>query len=225
MEYIENKNFNIDLKKDCGFEINKEDLITVLNHTNDMLRLLPSTVYLALDYKSVSSIVGAIYCKMCEENLDCIVNPIEKGHPDVLPKNAVNDIDNEKKLRNYGIGLEIKCTVGSVEKKHEKNLQRINKLNGLTWQAHHREVDRLLAIVWDFVPSENGNSIFPKITGLFYSSDLEEDDWGAISGTSGRNTKVCGMKKSGREKLGSNWICILNDERYEKKYKKIMYIK
>ena len=152
---------------------------------------------------------------------EAIVNPIEKGHPDVIPKGG--ETSSEEELRNYPVGLEVKCTVGNITK--GANLRagqpRINALEGITWQAHHQEVKELLGLVWDFVKSEHEFN-HPKVTAVFYANNLTIDDWGNISGTEGRNTKVTGMKVSGKEKMGQGWVALIDDHLYKQIYQKIM---
>jgi hypothetical protein len=43
------------------------------------------------------------------------------------------------------------------------------------------------------------------ITGIYYSASLEVKDWGKISGKKGRNTKVTGMRASGK-RLPKYWF-------------------
>ncbi|OQX27882.1 MAG: hypothetical protein BWK80_03075 [Desulfobacteraceae bacterium IS3] len=128
-------------------------------------------------------------------------------------------------MRNYPEGLEIKCTVGNVEKGSdlETGQKRLSKLTSITWQAHHREVESLMGLVIDFAGSIKEGKLFPAIAGIFYSSELDMQDWGEISGTTGRNTKVTGMTASGKRKMGKGWVLILNDSGYINKYKKILY--
>lgn len=150
-----------------------------------------------------------------------MVNPIEKGHPDVIPKLA--DHPSEELLRNYPMGLEVKCTIGNT--RQGANLRagqpRIDCLEGITWQAHHREVKKLLGLVWDFIKSEHDFN-YPKITAIFYADNLVTDDWGNISGTEGRNTKVTGMTASGKIKMGQGWIALIDNQQYKKIYQKLM---
>jgi hypothetical protein len=150
-----------------------------------------------------------------------MVNPIEKGHPDVIPKAGENS--SEQELRNYPEGLEIKCTVGNITK--GANLRagesRIEALEGITWQAHHREVEKLMGLVWDFVPSQHDFN-YPKITAIFYANNLVADDWGEISGVNGRNTKVTGMRVSGKRKMGKGWVALIDSQSYVSSYQSIM---
>jgi hypothetical protein len=128
---------------------------------------------------------------------------------------------NEELLRNYPVGLEIKWTIGNI--KQGSNLRarqrRISELTGITWQAHHREVNHLLGFLWDFSDNING-FCYPNIVGVFFSDKLTMNDWGEISGTTGRNTKVTAMIKNGKEKMGSGWVIVLNSEDY---YTKIQH--
>lgn len=173
MNYKSNDDFAIDV----GFSVDANDIKQAVEQTNTILSDLPSNLFKSIDYKTTSAMIGAIFCNTVANLTDGIVNPIEKGHPDIIPASAADA--SEEALRNYQEGLEIKCTVGNITT--GANLRagetRIDNLTGITWQAHHREVEELLGIVWDFV--DNGQNFnHPAITGAFYSSELSEDDWG-----------------------------------------------
>lgn len=163
-----------------------------------------------------------MFCHSIANVTGAIVNPIEKGHPDVIPKEA-GENSSEELLRNYPVGLEIKCTVGNITK--GANLRagqpRFGSLEGITWQAHHREVKKLMGLVWDFVKSEHDFN-YPKITAIFHADNLVTDDWGQSIGTEGRNTKVTGMKSSGKQKMAQGWVALIDDQQYKKIYQKIM---
>lgn len=218
MTYLLNNGFH---QIYCGFQVNTEHILTSLEETSKILTILPSTLYKSIDYKTTSSIIGAIFCHNLANATGTIVNPIEKGHPDLIPKSGENA--SEEQLRNYPYGIEIKCTIGNIKK--GKNLRagttRINDLIGITWQAHHQEVRNLLGLIWDFV-QENGSFNYPKITGVFYCDNLVDNDWGAISGTSGRNTKVTSLTASGKLKMGQGWIALLNHLNYINTYQKLL---
>ncbi|MBD1922999.1 hypothetical protein H6F77_18255 [Microcoleus sp. FACHB-831] len=217
MTYRVNKNFKIY----CGFDVDGQHIITALSQTNNILETLPASVYKSIDYKTTSSIVGSIFCETLATATCSIVNPIEKGHPDIIPSAGINS--NEEVLRNYPAGLEVKSTVGNVTQ--GANLRagqtRIKSLNSITWQAHHREVRELLGLVWDFVKGVHEFN-YPKITAVFYANDLVIDDWGEISGTTGRNTKVTGMRVSGKLKMGKGWVAVLDDREYIVTYQKLL---
>lgn len=216
MTYIVNNQFNIN----CGFQVNSNHIEIALNQTNDFLETIPSTVYRSIDYKTTSSIIGSMFCQSIANITGAIVNPIEKGHPDVIP--SIGQSSSEELLRNYPEGLEVKCTVG-IKKGRDLRAgeTRVNVLTGITWQAHHQEVGKLLGIVWDFV-SSNQDFNYPKITAMFYANNLVTEDWGQISGTSGRNTKVTGMLSSGKSKMGQGWVALLDNQDYIETYQKIM---
>jgi len=212
---------NTDFEINCGFIVTGDSICQAVIQTNKILSDLPSTLYRSIDYKTTSAMIGSVFCDSLTNFTDAIVNPIEKGHPDLVPPAAAKCTEEE--LRNYPEGLEIKCTVGNIEK--GANLRagqtRINKMTGITWQAHHREVSELLGLVWDFV--EDGHQFnFPTITGAFFSDELCESDWGAISGTTGRNTKVTGMGASGKEKMGGGWVVLIDKEEYLSSYSRFL---
>ncbi|MEQ9880048.1 hypothetical protein ABRP92_18890 [Pectobacterium aroidearum] len=217
MNYKSNENFAIEV----GFSVDANNIKQAVEQTNTILFDLPSNLFKSIDYKTTSAMVGAIFCNTVANLTDGIVNPIEKGHPDIIPASAADA--SEEELRNYQEGLEVKCTVGNITT--GANLRagetRIDNLTGITWQAHHREVEELLGIVWDFV-DDGQNFNHPAITGAFYSSELSEDDWGAISGTTGRNTKVTGMKSSGKKKMGNGWVTLIDDPKYITKYQRLL---
>lgn len=220
MSYIIDNSFSIHV----GFTVNSQHIKRAIVQTNLLLTELPSTLFKSIDYKTTSAMIGAMFCDTLALLTGSVVNPIEKGHPDIIPPNAVNA--TEEQLRKYPEGLEIKCTVGNIEQ--GANLRagetRIAKLTGVTWQAHHREVKELLGLVWDFV--NNGHTFnYPAITGAFYADDLVENDWGEISGTTGRNTKVSGMRASGKHKMGAGWVSLIDDPAYLERYKALLNIR
>lgn len=204
-----------------GFQVNSKHIVDAAALTNQILSDLPATLYKCIDFKTVSSVVGAVFCDSLASMTKSIVNPIEKGHPDLVPPQAAKA--SEAELRNYPRGLEVKSTVGNVTQgaNLRAGVQRISELTGITWQAHHREVSELLGIVWDFL-TEKSNFRFPAISGVFYSSNLVVEDWGVISGTTGRNTKVSGMRVSGKEKMGEGWVIVLDQKAYVDSYRKLL---
>ena len=197
---------------ECGFQVTGTDVHSAALETSEELQALPFSLFRSIDLKALSGIVGALFATHIARSSGAIVNPIEKGHPDVIP--AAGADASEEALRNYGSGLEIKCTVGGVEKGSNlsSGQRRLDRLTGITWQAHHREVHSLMGLVIDFAGKETGSDRYPVITGIFFSDALVTDDWGKISGTTGRNTKVTGMLSSGKAKMGSGWVLLLDDQ-------------
>lgn len=216
---------NTDISFNCGFQLDAPIVIEAIHGTNDVLERLPASLFRSIDYKTTSAMIGCILCENIanKTNGQAIVNPIEKGHPDIVPISAIGS--SEEQLRNYPTGLEVKCTVGGVPKDSNigKATPRIDYVNNVTWQAHHQEVSELFGITYDYVETSTGNK--PVITATFYSDNLNTSDWGGISGTEGRNTKVCGMKASGKQKMGEGWFAILNDTpQYLRKYAQLFRI-
>lgn len=221
MSYLVNEQFSINV----GFPVTAVEVLTAVNDTNHFLMGLPEILFRSIDFKTTGSAIGAIFCdKLAQTIPSAAVNPIEKGHPDIIP--AIGLGSSEEILRNYPQGLEVKGTIGNISKgaNLRAGAKRINDLTGITWQAHHREVNHLMGFLWDFNNAHNG-FLFPMLIGVFYTDNLTENDWGEISGTTGRNTKVSGMVKSGKEKMGDGWIVLLNDKAYLDKLKGYLSIK
>jgi transcriptional regulator with XRE-family HTH domain len=206
----------------CGFELTGEMVKMAAVQAAEELEALPFTLYRSIDLKTLSGIAGALFATHVARFTGAIVNPIEKGHPDVIP--AAGASATEAELRNYGEGLEIKCTVGNVQKGSQltPGRRRLDQLTGITWQAHHREVTSLMGLVIDFAGNETSQGRFPLITGIYFSCDLEVEDWGKISGTTGRNTKVTGMRSSGKRKMADGWVLVLNEEGLFERYQRLL---
>lgn len=208
---------------ECGFAVTVSQVQQAIVMSTQLLESLPYTLFSSIGLKSTGGMVGALFINYLAEQIEgAIPNPIEKGHPDIIPKGGQNA--TEQMLRQYPEGLEIKSTIGNVAKGSQLKSgdQRIDYLSGLTWQAHHREVGELLGLVWDFAGKEKSGKRRPIITGAFYTNMLQPDDWGVISGTTGRNTKVTGMRASGKKKMGSGWLTIFNSPEYLKRYQKAL---
>jgi hypothetical protein len=209
------------LPLNCSYH-NVDDVTYAINKASESLLQLPVTLFKSIDYKTTSAIVGCILYENIAQitNGEAIVNPIEKCHPDIVPAYALNA--SEEELRNFGIGLEVKCTVGNVPTGTTipKAAPRIAFLNGLTWQEHHQEVEELLGMTYDYFEVPGGYK--PAITAAFYSSELTPNDWGSVSSTAGRNTKVCSMVASRKQKMSEGWFAILDIPDYIEKYTRIL---
>jgi hypothetical protein len=203
---------------DCGFLVTSRHVVAALSQTNRIFQALPLSLFTTIDLKAQSGMVGAVFAAELATIVGAMPNPIEKGHPDIVPASAAGA--SEAELRNYPTGLEVKSTIGGVAKGSElgPGQARIDALVNLVWQAHHREVRALLGLVWDFVGGTRSRLSHPSITGVFHTADLLESDWGKISGTTGRNTKVTGMTVSGRRKMAVGAIAVINDARYQCRY-------
>lgn len=204
-----------------GFIVSSQDILFAVNRLNDFLETLPINLYRSIDLKTMGSMIGALLCSYIADRVEgAMVNPIEKGYPDIIPDSGANA--SEEELRHYSTGLEVKGTVGNViSGTNGCGIRRIENLKSVVWQAHHQEVNNLLCFVWDFCNNKNGFN-YPAITCVFYSDKLRKNDWGAVSGTTGRNTKVCAMLASGKNKVGEGLILIADSEEYIQKYKSII---
>lgn len=165
-----------DFKVDVGFSVSADQVLKAAELTNSTLTDLPAGLYRSLDYKTTSAIVGSLFCDALASHTKGIVNPIEKGHPDIIPPAGARA--TEEQLRNYPQGLEVKCTVGNIEQgaNLRAGAERVGRLIGITWQAHHREVKELMGLVVDFVQGDD-EFHFPGLTAVFYADDLTHDDW------------------------------------------------
>ena len=212
---------NLNVRFECGFNLSVIQIVESVVATNSELALLPISLWRAVDLKSAGSIVGAYLGQSIALISGAIVNPIEKGHPDVLPASARGA--KESALRNYPEGLEIKGTCGNVTagRALSPGDNRCPHLVGITWQAHHQEVTQLLGIIWDF-DTFCGDRSAPFVTAGFYSSQLNPNDWGAISGTTGRNTKVSGMRVSGKEKMARGAVFMIDARKYVAAYTRLL---
>ena len=210
LDYVTRMEFVLD----CGFRVTATAVHNSVLRTNAVMAALPLTLFRTVDFKAQSGMVGAVFASELAAEVGAIPNPIEKGHPDIVPLSAVDATEAE--LRNYPSGLEVKSTVGTITQgvKRMPGRSRIDTLTGINWQAHHRDVDQLMGITWDYVGGSADQAAPPVVTGVFYAGDLTREDWGEIAGTTGRNTKVTGMKAAGRAKMAAGAVVLLKERRY-----------
>ena len=158
-------------------------------------------------------------------------NPHQDGYPDLLlmdelGKRAWNELRdqlNEKLPFSPfpGGGIEVKATCGAVRSPadcRKRGFQRpalgdtrVACMTGYDWKAHHRETNNLAGILWDFIDQR------PRIVALFYSSQLNIEDWSEIVHPrkgGGRTTSLSIMKPSGIRKMYNGWLCVLKTGGY-----------
>ena len=199
---------------------------------HDLTEVAPY-VYELLGMRNLSAFVGAAFARELQDASGglLMLNPHQDGYPDLLLLDTIGKKEfNKVKSRLHAKepfspfpsgGIEIKATVGDVPS--EKQLAakglgkpqigetRVDLITGISWKAHHRETNNLLAIIWDF------KEAIPAIMVVTYSSDLEEDDWGKIVQPKvggGRTTSVSIMSKGGVSKLLNNALLVVDDQRY-----------
>ena len=80
IDYKVNNNF----ERNLGFKISSNEILQAVNAVNDFLFTLPPNLYKSIDFKTIGAMIGAVFCTKIVENVnDAVVNPIEKGHPDI----------------------------------------------------------------------------------------------------------------------------------------------
>jgi hypothetical protein len=207
-----------------------------LERTNAVFRDLTKVapyVYELLGMRNLSAFVGAAFARELQDASKglLLLNPHQDGYPDLLLLDEIGKREFDKvKSRIHAKepfspfptgGIEIKATVGDVPS--EKQLAakglgkpqigdtRVHLISGISWKAHHRETNNLLAIIWDF------KDAIPAIMIVSYSSNLDEADWGKIVQPregGGRTTSVSIMSKAGVAKLLNNALLVVDDSRY-----------
>jgi hypothetical protein len=190
-------------------------------------------LFAILGMRNLSAFVGELFVvSLAETSAGLLVkNPHQDGYPDLLMMTEegkkhyaglIENMQDKKPFSGFATGgIEVKATCGSVPtpailskkglRRPDMGDQRVNFLTGYDWKAHHRETNDLVAIVWDFFDG------VPTIVGLFFSSDLEEVDWGKIvqpKEGGGRTTSVSIMTREGIKKMYDGWVAVLNDQRY-----------
>jgi hypothetical protein len=222
-------------------QLSDQVIIDTINNTNEVLSKLVTVapyVYELLGLRNISSFVGAAFAKELQESSErmLILNPHQDGYPDLLLMDDIGLQAMESIGENMGQkapfspfetgGIEIKTTCGDVPtakilakkgiSKPEIGDQRIDLITKFSWKAHHRSTNNLLGIIWDFIDR------VPTIIAICYNGELTENDWGKIvhpKEGGGRTTSVSIMTKSGIDKMLSNIIYILDDDRYINKIK------
>ena len=202
-------------------------------------------IFEALGMRNLSGLVGEYFAKsvLRFSGGRLRANLHQDGYPDLLltdtPEKAayydtLYTVINGKKYPKdkalfspflYG-GVEVKATCGStpsakVTPKPLIGEQRIQKVTGFDWKAHHRETNNLLSIFWDFLDG------VPTIAGCFYRNDLQVDDWGEIvqpHAGGGRTTSVSIMRSSGVEKMCRGWLAVIDDPAYIDAFSKSRWI-
>lgn len=239
--YLINPNADIFVARD--YHLKKEYLIDALNKAHDIIEKLANfdvDVYSLLGMRNLSAFIGEIFasCLIKASNQDFTKNPHQDGYPDLLLmdkdgkelwESLATKLRDKKPFSPFTTsGIEIKATCGSVPtpaacqkkglEKPDIGDQRIDLLMNYDWKAHHQETNNLMGIFWDFIDRK------PNIIAVFYSSELNPDDWGAIiqpKEGGGRTTSVSIMKRSGVKKMYTNsWIIMRNEDRYINFFKK-----
>ncbi len=219
-------------KADLRVDIFKEAL-TIFDETISKLKEVSEGLFFTLGMRNLSAFVGEVFAAALAKASKgfLIKNPHQDGYPDLLVmtaegkkllKTLEQNMQDKKPFSDFASGgIEVKATCGSVPtpealgrrnlKKPEIGDQRIDVYMGYDWKAHHRLTNNLVGIVWDFIDR------IPTIVGIFFSSDITQDDWGKIVQPregGGRTTSVSIMTREGIFKMYEGWITVLDDKRY-----------
>ena len=223
--------------------ISNVELLSSINETNDFIKKLGEMscnngidIFPLLGMRNLSGFVGESFAKnivRCS-NGKLESNLHQDGYPDLLLVDTpakrsyyeslyteVNGVRRPNSKADfspflYG-GIEIKATCGTVppasatQPKLAMGEQRIDLLTGFDWKAHHRTTNHLLGILWDFIAG------IPQIVACFYQDALTVNDWGKIVKPrkgGGRTTSVSIMTQAGVKKMCSNWVAVLDDDKY-----------
>lgn len=220
-------------------QLDKDIFENALHKTHEVIDLIlkdiPVDIFGILGMRNLSAFIGELFVRSFESvsSSKFISNPHQDGYPDLLlmdsnGKDILTQIKSLNKLQDKSPfspfangGIEVKATVGSVPTPKEcakKKLSkpgmgdtRIDVLKGYDWKAHHRETNNLIGLQWDFIDKT------PRIVAIFFSSRLEEKDWGEIvqpKEGGGRTTSVSIMSRAGVKKMYEDWICVIDDKKY-----------
>ncbi|SFQ37362.1 hypothetical protein SAMN05421670_1811 [Psychrobacillus psychrotolerans] len=178
-------------------------------------------------------------------------NPHPDGRPDIIfcrndveldyfTKGCFIDVGDRKfPLKSalapylYG-GIEVKCTIGDPIKEYRKTIReeynnvkenfelympRVKYLKDLNWWAHHTHSSNLLGLYYDYYSKSNN---LPQILAVF-NSELVQTDWNKVStGSSlGKKTSNTSLNKTGKQKMKTSCLCVIEDEIYIEKLQSI----
>lgn len=240
MEYLVNPKASLDIYNQNGevTDVGHRKAVEAIIEYNKTVGLIqkdiPVDIFALLGMRNLSSFLGEIYAQCLSRCVDILApNPHQDGYPDLLLLDThgtqiYEALKKQSKLRDKAPfspfpngGIEVKATCGSVPSPavlYKKGLQkpligeqRISLAMSYDWKAHHRETNQLLGLYWDFLDG------VPFIAGVFYSSQLDEEDWGKIvkpKDDGGRTTSVSIMSKTGIKKMYLNWVAVVAEEQY-----------
>lgn len=215
-----------------------------------MFAELNFNLFEVLGQRNLSGLIGEIFSRyFCNEFDFCVLNPHPDGRPDILNikdssirKYFLEDCfttEGDKKLpiKNklspfpHG-GIEVKCTIGSPKANYKKELfkntglnefalgiPRIEYLDSFNYWAHHRHSSNLLSLYYDYSDKKSG---IPQIMAIFLVA-LNEEDWNVVSlgKSTAKKTSNTSLNKTGRNKLYSSCLAVIDDERYIKKFEQV----
>jgi hypothetical protein len=237
MKYLLNPRDDLIFKNRTeNIKFEKRIITDAISYSHDILEKFVAfevDVFSILGMRNLSAFIGEIFAASIQKKSEgkFLKNPHQDGYPDLLSmhkdgkelwEKLKNRLDEKNPFSPFKEGgIEIKATCGAVptpqkcsslgKKKPGIGDCRIEFLTGYDWKAHHRETNNLVGIVWDFIEKR------PVITAVFYSSDLNEQDWGQIIKPKlggGRTTSVSIMSREGVKKMYHGWLAIYDNDKY-----------
>ncbi|NER34816.1 MAG: helix-turn-helix transcriptional regulator [Oscillatoria sp. SIO1A7] len=197
--------------------------ITIVTLTLIFRQVSGADLFEVIDKKQTGAFIGSIFVS----NFATIAashlakNPSQTGHPDLIPKEYLNDESIANWDRFSHGGVEVKTSCGSLRQGVAQSLAigetRLPHLSGVEWKGHHQEINYLLGLFWDYFEDN------PTILAAFYSNRLVPDDFTYTipKKGGGRTTSVCVTKASARKKLMRNWVLLPNIAGYQDFFKKL----
>ena len=179
-----------------------------------------------LGLKAIGNLIGRAMCHHIQDitwhDANGLRNtPVDRGCPDLVPAQYVEDGKDYDWPRFKKGGIEVKVTCGSLKKGStlrydESRLEYIG--NNMPWGAHHNDSTRMLGLLWDYVDG------VAQIVGAFYSNRLRSSSYGEtkpnLKKTSGNTTNRGGLNRAAQHTF--QWVCVRNDKAYVDKIRKML---
>ena len=201
------------------------DILKVVIKTNEVIlsffKMSSETIGIDLleviDKKQMGQFIGSIFVQKVSDSIPYLIKtPSQTGHPDLIPseygaKNSKWDQGFYDQFP-YG-GVEVKTSIGSMKSGVTRTLPvgqpRIEHMSGVEWKGHHRKINNLLGLYWDYRQN------VPFIIAGFFSNCLVPNDftYSEQKPGGGNTTNVAITKSSAKLKMGKGWVfCLKNNE-------------
>lgn len=123
------------------------------------------------------------------------------GYPDHLPNvaEAIPWITKSNRTSFKNGGYDIKAHLLK-----EPLLQNVS--SSVSASAHHTQTERALIVQW----TDENKKTDPYIVGIYYRTDLDTNDWGAVSTVTvtSKTTNCTNLNVNGKRKFLQNWLFI-----------------
>lgn len=176
--------------------------------------------------KAVGNFIGRAMCHNIQDitwhDADGLRNtPVDRGCPDLVPAQYVEDGKDHDWARFRKGGIEVKVTCGRVKKNvglryDESRLAHLD--NNMPWSAHHPDSTRMLGLLWDYVEG------VAQIVGAFYSDRLRRASYGDtkpnLKKRAGNTTNCGALNRAAQHTF--QWVCVRNDKAYVGKIRQML---